>query len=870
MKKILITTTLVFIGLVSFSADFSTHKLDNGQTVVIQEAKDNPIVIIDTWIKTGSINETDENNGVAHFLEHLFFKGTSKHPAKEFDQILESKGAVTNAATSKDFTHYYILIPSQHFELALDLHSDMLLNPLIPRKELEKERKVVIEEIAKNNDKPTTILYRNLIKGFYKQHPYKRDVIGTKEVIENLSREQVLDFYNKWYTPENMTTVIVGDVDTEKALALVKTKFNKPMNIEKKKKKITYKQDKKPTVQIENKIDMNVETGYILIGFKGCEKIDSKDSYALDVLSTILGDGKSSRLYKTIKEEKQLVQSISSSHSSMKDDSLFYISANYSTEDIERLKDSIFAEIDKLCKNEITDEEITKAKNIIERDTFYARESISNIAGEIGYIATVTNSLDYYKNYLENINKVTAIDLKRVAKNYLNKETAVISLVMPSKENKPPIIKAEEKNYQAEVISKTGETTKYKLENGATLIITQNRANDIIALEMTSKGGNNLENIPGVGTLTAGTMMKGTKKYKTNELSQLLEENGIKISPIAKGDSFSIATKYTKIEVDIALDIFTEVAKNASFDAYDIERVKDDKLYSIKKQKNTTDAVAFDEYKTAIWENTPFGNTGKILEKTIPTIQREDIISFYQNLFPAENTVITINGNVDEQKFINYFSELLKNSGKEEIKLSQYKSKYKKLTDCKKIKVNRESETAWLILGWHTDGFLNEKDWASLQIINSILGSGMSSRLFNQLRNEQSLAYQVGSSFTSTTNRGIFSLYIATNPNTTEIAKNGLFKEINKLKTEFITDKELSEAKDKILGNFVLSMETNMDKASVLNALEITERGYTYIGRYPQLINSITVQDIIKTANKYFNDKFVFTMVGPKQSIEKL
>lgn len=870
MKKILITTTLVFMGLVSFSADFSTYKLDNGQTVVIQEAKDNPIVIIDTWIKTGSINETDENNGVAHFLEHLFFKGTSKHPAKEFDQILESKGAITNAATSKDFTHYYILIPSQHFELALDLHSDMLLNPLIPRKELEKERKVVIEEISKNNDKPTTILYRNLINGFYKQHPYKRDVIGTKEVIENLSREQVLDFYNKWYTPENMTTVIVGDIDTEKALALVKTKFNKPINIEKKKKKITYKQDKKPAVQIENKIDMNVETGYILIGFKGCEKIDSKDSYALDVLSTILGDGKSSRLYKTIKEEKQLVQSISSSHSSMKDDSLFYISANYSTEDIERLKDSIFSEIDKLCKNEITEEEINKAKNIIERDTFYARESISNIAGEIGYIATVTNGLEYYKNYLENINKVTALDLKRVAKNYLDKDTAVISLVMPSKENKPPIVKAEEKNYQAEVISKTGETTKYKLENGATLIITQNKSNDIIALEMTSKGGNNLEDIPGVGALTAGTMMKGTKKYKTNELSLLLEENGIKISPIAKGDSFSIATKYTKNEIDMALDIFTEVTKNASFDTYDIERVKADKLYSIKKQKNTTDAVAFDEYKTEIWKNTPFGNTGKILEKTIPTIQKENIVSFYQNLFPAENTVITINGNVDAQKYINYFSKLLKNSGKEEIKLSQYKSKYKKLTDCKKIKVNRDSETAWLILGWHTDGFLNEKDWASLQIINSILGSGMSSRLFNQLRNEQSLAYQVGSTFTSTTNRGIFSLYIATNPNTTEIAKNGLFNEINKLKTEFITDKELSEAKDKILGNFVLSMETNMDKASVLNALEITERGYTYIGKYPQLINSITVQDIIKTANKYFNDKYIFTMVGPKQSIEKL
>ena len=243
MKKILITISVLFIGLVSFAGECSSYKLDNGQTVVIKEVKDNPIVIIDTWIKTGSINETDENNGVAHFLEHLFFKGTAKHPAKEFDSILESKGAVTNAATSKDYTHYYILIPSNHFELALDLHSDMLLNPLIPRKELEKERKVVIEEIAKTKDKPTNILYNNMVDGFYNIHPYKRQVIGTKEIIETISREQILDFYKKWYTPENMTTVIVGDVDAQKALNLVKTKFNKPVNVSKSKKNDAYKRN---------------------------------------------------------------------------------------------------------------------------------------------------------------------------------------------------------------------------------------------------------------------------------------------------------------------------------------------------------------------------------------------------------------------------------------------------------------------------------------------------------------------------------------------------------------------------------------------------------------------------------------------------
>lgn len=870
MRKIILAVAVFIIGLASFSADFSTYNLENGQKVVIQEVHDNPIVIIDTWIKTGSINETDENNGVAHFLEHLFFKGTSKHPAKEFDRILESKGAMTNAATSKDFTHYYILIPSQYFELALDLHSDMLLNPLIPRKELEKERKVVIEEIAKNNDRPTTILYRNLVKEFYKKHPYKRDVIGTADVISTISREQILDFYNTWYTPKNMTTVIVGDIDTQKALETVKEKFNKPIDVNNKKQKVAYKLDKKPIAQVEKQVEMNVQTGYILIGFKGCSDLNSKDSYALDVLSTILGDGKSSRLYKNIKEQKQLVHSISAYNSSMKDDSIFYVSANYLTEDIKKLKESIFDEIAKIQKNEIPEEEIQKAKNIIERDTYYSRESVSNIASEIGYTSTLTGDTAYYKNYLDNINKVTAEDLKRVAKEYLDVDSAVISLVSPPKTEKSKVEKQERKDFSAKIINSDKNTTKYLLENGATLLITQNTANDIIAMEMASIGGNNLEKIKGSATVTADVMLKGTEKYTNQELSLLLEENGIRLAPSARGDSFSLATKFTKNEKNLALDIFSEVAKNAMIDAFEVERVKADKLYLIKKQKNTPDTYAFDEFKTALWQGTAYGNTGKVLEKTIPLIQREDILEFYKNLFPAQNVVITINGNVNPQEFINYFSDLLQNTASKKIDLNDYKNQYKSLDKNKIIKVEKDLQSAWLINGWYTDGVMNKKDWATLQVIDSILGSGMSSRLFTQLRDEQGLAYQVGSTFSANTNKGAFALYIATNPDNVEQAQKAMFDEIDKLKKEFVTDKELKEAKDKLLGNFVLSMETNMDKASVVNSLEVSGREFTFLNEYPNLINSVSVQDIIKTANKYFSCPHIFTLLGPKKTIEKI
>ena len=223
----------------AWAADYTVQKLPNGQIVVVYPIKDNPIVTIDTWIKTGSINENDTNNGVAHFLEHLFFKGTKAHPTGEMDKILESKGAIVNAATSKDFTHYYITIPSEYFDTAMELHADMLLNPQIPRKELEKERKVVLEEISKDENNPSKKVYENLNDMMYTKHPYKRKVIGSADIIGTIRREEILDYFDKFYSPSNMVTLVVGNVDAENALAKIQNLFNQ------KYKKNTKKQNKK-------------------------------------------------------------------------------------------------------------------------------------------------------------------------------------------------------------------------------------------------------------------------------------------------------------------------------------------------------------------------------------------------------------------------------------------------------------------------------------------------------------------------------------------------------------------------------------------------------------------------------------------------
>ncbi len=858
MRKFIISLALLLIANCAFAGDFNVYKLDNGQTVIIKEVRTNPIVTVDTWIKTGSINENDDNNGVSHFLEHLFFKGSTNHAPGEFDKILETKGAITNAATSKDFTHYYITIPSKDFDLALEMHSDMLLHPLIPRKELEKERKVVIEEIMKDANSPNTIVYDNLIDLLYTQHPYKRKVIGKADIISTIHRDQILDYYNKFYNPSNMITIIVGDVDSASVIEKVKQNFTSEY---KKPIKNSFPKEKILTSQARKTAYADTQTGYMLIGFRGTE-VDNKDSYALDVLATILGDGRSSVFYRTIKEQKQLATSISASNAGFRDDGIFYISATFIPDKCSKLEQTIFDEIKNIQKNGVNQEQLTLAQNIIERDTYYARESISNIAGELGYTYVTTDDTKYYETYIENIKKVTVSDVKRVAQKYLGTEKSAVSILLPNSSKEVKISNITAQNLPAKLINENTNTQKYKLSNGATLLLSPNQVNDIIAISIFSKGGEFIEPIPGTADLTASAMTKGTKKYSSLEFAQILEDNGIKIVPSVKADSFMITVLTTKNEYEKTLELLNEVINNATLDDYEIEKSRTDKLNAIKKSKDIPLNIAIDNYKNLIFENTPYSISNAKLEKTLPQIQFEDVKNYYQKAFAPENVVISINGNINKDMTIEKFTEIFNNKKGEKFDYSKYS--IPSLKEGKKITTSiKNLKTDWIIMGWQTSGVLDKKEYATLEVIDSLLGSGMSSRLFKNLRDKDGLAYQLGSQYSPNVLKGAFIVYIGTNPQNLDYATKRLKEEVFRLKTEFVGTKELQDAKDKLLGHYIIGQETNLDKASTIGWFEASGRGYQFDKEYIELVNSVTESDIIEVANKYFNNNYVLSIVKP-------
>ncbi len=851
MRKLLVILALFLVTVSCYAADYTVQKLPNGQTVVVYPIKDNPIVTIDTWIKTGSINENDTNNGVAHFLEHLFFKGTKKHPTGDFDRILESKGAIVNAATSKDFTHYYITIPSEYFDTAMELHSDMLLNPQIPRKELEKERKVVLEEIAKDGNTPSQKVYDNLNDMMYTKHPYKRKVIGSADIIGTIRREEILEYFNNFYAPSNMVTLVVGDVEPDKAVAKIQQSFNqeykKPIN--------KHYRKESPLQSQKRKIDYtDTQSGYMMIGFRGVN-ISDKETFALDVLAEILGGGKSSRLYRDIKEQKGLAYSISAANGSYRDDGIFYISANFIPTSLEKLEKSIFEEITHLQKYGITDEELQRAKNVIVQDTYYSRESTSNISSELGYIMALTNSSELYDTYVDGIKQVTADEVVNAAKKYLGVNRSAVSVVLPESMKGAEQVK-EAKAHTAAKISEHNGTAKYLIDNGTTLLVNQNKNNDIIAMSIIAKGGEFLESIPGEGTLAAAVMTKGTMKYSAQELAQIMDENGIIISPSSSEDFFVINVQTTTAQLDKTIEILDEIMNNATFDDYEIEKKRSEILNRIRQQRDVPMNVALENFKTIIFEGSVYSHSNKILEKTLPAIQREDIVKYYNKILDSKNVIVSINGNVDPQKMITEFGSILKDTNSPAVNYANYR--VTKAAAPKTVSQTiKDLKTSWLFIGWQTAGVQNKKDFVTLKVMNTILGSGMSSRLFRNLREQDGLAYQLGSSYSPQMLAGTFFAYIGTNPDTLNYSREKILKEIERFKMEFVSDTELQDAKDRLKGSFIIAMETNSEKASNIGIFETYGFGYDFLSEYIKMIDEVTASDIMSVANKYFNNNII-------------
>lgn len=408
-------------------------KLDNGLTIIHQEIKTSPVVVVDVWVRAGASQEPDAWCGMAHFLEHMIFKGTDKLRPGQFDQIIENKGGMANAATSHDYAHFFITTAVEYLEETLEALAELLLRAAIPEAEFARELDVVLEEIREAEDCPDSIGFQALMETMYPNHPYGRSVLGTETLLRQRLPEEMRCFHRDRYQPENMGVAVVGGLGQEKAVELVSKAFEG----------FSQKCCSCPEAIVERKVSITeirrqeiylprLEQGRIMMGWigPGVEKLE--EAYALDLLSVLLAEGRTSRLVRSLREELGLVQGIGSDFSLQKDSSLFTISAILEPQYIERVEFLIGQIIAESISKPISEEELMRCKRLLCNDYAFSTETPGQLAGLYGYYFTIANP-ESSVVYLNSIVKLKAEELQEVAKKYILSDRYAVTVLIPER-----------------------------------------------------------------------------------------------------------------------------------------------------------------------------------------------------------------------------------------------------------------------------------------------------------------------------------------------------------------------------------------------------------------------------------------------------
>jgi len=393
------------------------ERLANGATVIAEQI---PVeaVNLNVWFGVGSASEPDAINGMAHFLEHMVFKGTDRLAPGEFDRRIEARGAALNAATSQDYTHYYITAAPRDFTELAPLQLDVACNPSIPAAEFERERQVVLEEIRRAEDNPMRRTYARAMTTCFERLPYRRPVLGPAEAIAALVPEQMRAFHREHYVPSALTAVVVGNLAPREAIATVAAALEplpaRPAPARTGDPEAPFAE----IVRCEYDDDQLQQTRLVLMWrVPGLQQL--ADTYALDVLAAVLGQGKSSRLFRDLREDRQLVTGISASNSSQRFQGTFYISAHLDAARVETVESAIAAHIRRLQTEPVLDSELARIRTQVANRHVFASEKPSDRANLYGYYYAQLGDLAPALEYAERIRAVSAADVQEAARRYL-------------------------------------------------------------------------------------------------------------------------------------------------------------------------------------------------------------------------------------------------------------------------------------------------------------------------------------------------------------------------------------------------------------------------------------------------------------------
>ncbi|MFH1245613.1 MAG: pitrilysin family protein [Candidatus Omnitrophota bacterium] len=891
----LIFAVIICSGHAVVSAEDSLGKthyevLDNGMTVFLKENNRAPLAHVFLCVFSGSAQEgTLAGHGIAHYIEHMLFKGTTRRPAGKIFQEVESYGGRINGFTSYDYTGFTITVPAKFIYPALDILADMASNAVFDEKELGKERQVILKEIKLGEDSPDRRISRLLWQTAFSTHIYKYPIIGEQQLFEKLTRDNLVKFYRQNYAANNMAVVVAGNIELPAVREYVKELYqhipaNPALNL-------ASVSEPKQSQRREQQIRFTTGLTYLMLGYHSVALTD-EDCFALDVLASILGDGRSSRLYDSICSKKKQAYSIETTNYTPRYPGLFIISALLEEKNKEPVTSLILDQIRRIKKTGVLENDLERAKNKIASSIIFYQQTLEGLAQNIASDIALTADPLYTEKYLAQINRVSAQDVQRAAEKYLTEENLSIAALVPRK-GADSVIKTE--NIQPKSIqmgrehlsedalldaalppaaaketlsvnyTETLKIKKYVLNNGITLLVQEDKQLPLVSIKAVFKGGLRVEQEynNGVCDLTAKMLERGGTRTRTSaEIACIVDSKGAELSSFSGNNSFGLSINLLSKDKNEMLELLADLIMNSSFPSGEFKKERKENLAELKTVQDDIFAYGTKALKESLFLKHPYRFLSIGSEKSLKNLARRDLINFYHQFCAGTNLVLAVFGDVDAEEVYHdvqrLFSGLLPAELPPGIPVEDSGANTARTNF---IPVSKEQS---LVLMGFKGTTVNSADRFPLEIISQLL-SQSSGRLFTQIREKAAAAYTLGSYSVLGIDPGYLVVYAATTAENVERVKTELTNQLNSLKETLIAPEELEQAKTVILGERLMDRQTNSACAMESALDELYGLGYDHYAKYEDKIRGVTSEDIARAAKKYFDfSNYSLVVAGPE------
>ncbi len=830
--------------------------LENGLEIIVREDHSAPVVSAQAWCRSGSIHEGKWlGAGLSHVLEHMLFKGTTTRAGSRIDQEVQEAGGYMNAYTSFDRTVYHIDVPNTGSKVAIDILCDIMQHATLPPEEMEKEKQVIVREMDMNVDDPNRRASRRLFETAYTRSPYRYTVIGYPDIFHELKSEDILGYYHERYAPNNVFYVVAGDVKSLDVVEQVRAAYasSKAKAIP----PTVLPQEPRQTATREIVEEAPIELGYFHLAWH-IPELRHPDVPALDVLAVLLGSGRSSRLYREVREAQGLVHSVDAWTYSPGEPGLFGISATVDSGKFPTARDALLAEVEKLKSKLLPAAELNKAVKQFISATLATRKTMQGQAHDLGSNWLSANDLNFSERYLAAVKAVTPIGLRRVASKYLTAENRTLYSLLPAGTS-PKVQRDGE-------VSVENPVRKYDLANGLRLLVKEDHRLPFVQFRTVFKGGVLAETPQnnGITQLMGKMLLKGTATRSAEDIAREIESVGGSIDSFGGNNSFGVNAEVMGGDFALGLGIVADVLLNPSFPEGPLEREREIQLAGIREQKDHLLQSASKAMRRALFGDTGYGLDALGDEASVQKLQAADLRAFHAQYAAPNNCVLSIFGDVNpammreavEKAFAGW--NAARRGGGATVNGSS-----PALESVKRVRETRDKKQAVLVIGYQGTTVQNP-DRYPLELLQEAC-SDLGSRLFLRIREKLGLAYYVGAQNFIGLSPGYFAFYAGTLPEKAELVEKELLDEAQLLRADGLTPEELSRAKAKIIGQRKIARQDLGGLAMTTALDELYGLGYAYSDTEDALYEAVTLEQVKDVARKYLKpEALAVAVVGPE------